>query len=125
TGGTLMGIARKLRELNPEIIVIGVEPTEQHHLSGLKNMRSQEKPDIFHEDELNEVVTVTDAQASYMTRALAEEEGLIVGMSSGAAAYAALTLVKKLDDGIVVTIFPDGGERYLSTDLFVGGSRKA
>lgn len=124
TGGTLMGVSRRLKELNPRIKIIGVEPTEQHHLAGLKNMHSQEKPAIFDSSLLDDVATVTDAQASHMARALAEKEGLLVGMSSGAAAYAALTLTRHLEEGVVAVLFSDGGERYLSTPLFKGKSFK-
>ncbi len=118
TGGTLMGVSRRLKELNPSIKIIGVEPTKHHHLAGLKNMRSQERPAIYDESLIDEVITVTDEQASHMARALAEKEGLLVGMSSGAAAYAALALTRHLDGGVVVALFADGGERYLSTRLF-------
>jgi cysteinyl-tRNA synthetase len=118
TSGTLMGISRRFRELKPEIQVIGVEPYLGHKIQGLKNMKEAYRPGIFDRKLLSEKVNIKDEDAYETSRLLAREEGLFVGMSSGAAAYVALQLAKELSQGVVVVILPDGGERYLSTTLF-------
>lgn len=119
TGGTLMGVGKRLKEKNQKIRVIGVEPTIGHKIQGLKNMSESKVPEIFDLDELDEVVTVKDEDAFRTARELAKKEGLLVGMSSGAAVFAALRVAKKAGEGKVIVAFaPDGGERYLSTELF-------
>jgi len=118
TSGTLMGMSRRLKELNPEIRIHGVEPYLGHKIQGLKNMKEAYRPGIFDRKQLDEKINVHDEDAYATSRLLAREEGLFVGMSSGAAAYAAIQLAGKLPKGIVVVILPDGGERYLSTTLF-------
>jgi cysteinyl-tRNA synthetase len=118
TSGTLMGISRRFSELNPEVQIIGVEPYLGHKIQGLKNMKEAYRPGIFDRKRLAEKVNIKDEDAYETSRLLAREEGLFVGMSSGAAAYVALQLAKKLPRGVIVVILPDGGERYLSTTLF-------
>jgi cysteinyl-tRNA synthetase len=118
TSGTLMGMSRRLRELNPEIRIIGVEPYLGHKIQGLKNMKEAYRPGIFDRKMLTEKVNIKDEDAYATSRLLAREEGLFVGMSAGAAAYVALQLARELPRGVIVTILPDGGERYLSTTLF-------
>jgi len=118
TSGTLMGASRRLRELNPEIKIIGVEPYLGHKIQGLKNMKEAYRPGIFNRKWLDEKVNIKDEDAYGTSRLLAREEGLFVGMSSGAAAFIALQLAKELPRGVIVAILPDGGERYLSTTLF-------
>jgi cysteinyl-tRNA synthetase len=118
TSGTLMGMSRRLRELNPEVRIIGVEPYLGHKIQGLKNMKEAYRPGIFDRKRLEEKVNIKDEDAYETSRLLAREEGLFVGMSSGAAAYVALQLAKDLPRGVIVVILPDGGERYLSTTLF-------
>lgn len=119
TTGTLMGMERRLHEHSPDIQVIGVEPTKGHAIQGLKNMSESIVPEIFERDRLNRVVTVEDRPAFATTEALALEEGLFVGMSSGAAVWAALRVAAEMTpDDIVVTILCDRGDRYLSTNLF-------
>ncbi len=118
TSGTLMGLSRRLKEFNPEIRIIGVEPYLGHRLQGLKNMKEAYQPEIFEKRLLDEKVNVEDEPAFEMTRRLAREEGLMVGMSSGAAMAVAAEIAKTLAQGTLVVIFPDGGERYLSTPLF-------
>jgi cysteinyl-tRNA synthetase len=118
TSGTLMGLSRRLKAYNPDIRILGVEPYLGHRLQGLKNMREAYQPEIFEKRLLDEKINVEDEPAFEMTRRLAKEEGLMVGMSSGAAMVVAADVVKNLDSGSVVVIFPDGGERYLSTPLF-------
>jgi len=118
TTGTAMGISRRLKEYNPAVKIIGVEPYLQHKIQGLKNMKESYRPGIFDKNCLDEKVNILDEDAFEMSRRLAREEGLLVGMSSGAAMHVALQKAKDLDEGIIVVIFPDSGERYLSTDLF-------
>ena len=118
TTGTLMGLSRRLKELRPDIRIIGVEPYLGHRLQGLKNMKEAYRPEIYEKDRLDEKVNVEDEESFEMTRQLARQEGLFVGMSSGAAMVVAADVARKMDRGTVVVIFPDGGERYLSTALF-------
>jgi len=118
TSGTLMGLSRRLKEFNSEIRIIGVEPYLGHRLQGLKNMKEAYQPEIFEKRLLDEKVNVEDEPAFEMTRRLAREEGLMVGMSSGAAMVVAAEVARTLEQGMLVVIFPDGGERYLSTPLF-------
>jgi cysteinyl-tRNA synthetase len=118
TTGTLMGTSRRLRELNPGVGIVGVEPYLGHRIQGLKNMKEAYLPGIYDRAALTDKVNVEDDAAYEMARVLARKEGLLVGMSSGAAMHVALELVRGLDGGVVVVLLPDGGERYLSTPLF-------
>jgi cysteinyl-tRNA synthetase len=118
TTGTLMGVSRRLKELNAKVEIVGVEPYLGHKLQGLKNMKEAYCPEIFNKKLLDRKVNIEDEKAFEMARRLAKEEGLFVGMSSGAAMAAALEEAKVREQGTIVTIFPDSGERYLSTTLF-------
>ena len=118
TGGTLMGVSRRLKEYNPRIRIIGVEPHEDTPIPGLKNMKISYMPRIFDESKLDEKIVVRVEDAVKMARLLARKEGLLVGLSSGAAMYAAIKKSKELDRGVIVVLFPDGGEKYMSTLLF-------
>ena len=118
TTGTTMGISKRLKELNPQIKIIGVEPYLKHKIQGLKNMRESYRPGIFDKARLDEKVNILDEDAFEMSRRLAREEGLLVGMSSGGAMFVALQKAKLLEEGLIVVILPDSGERYLSTELF-------
>ncbi|MDD5154100.1 MAG: cysteine synthase, partial [Desulfovibrionales bacterium] len=118
TTGTAMGVSRYIKEQNPAVKIIGVEPYLKHKIQGLKNMKESYKPGIFDKNRLDEIINIHDEEAFAMARRLAKEEGLFVGMSSGAAMAAALEVARRMAKGVVVTIFPDGGDRYLSTDLF-------
>ncbi|MBI4703714.1 MAG: cysteine--tRNA ligase [Deltaproteobacteria bacterium] len=118
TTGTLMGCSRRLREYDPKIRIIGVEPYLGHKIQGLKNLKEAYVPGIYDPAALDEKVNVEDEAAYDMARRLAREEGLLVGMSSGAALHVACGLARELGSGVIVTILPDGGERYLSTALF-------
>ncbi|MCG6892471.1 MAG: cysteine synthase [Desulfobacteraceae bacterium] len=118
TTGTLMGMARKLKEYDPRIQVVGVEPYLGHKLQGLKNMKEAYRPEIFEKERLDEKVNIEDEEAFDMARQLARQEGLFVGMSSGAAMAVARKKAETLKEGVIVAIFPDSGERYLSTPLF-------
>jgi cysteinyl-tRNA synthetase len=118
TTGTAMGVARRLREQERPVYIIAVEPYMGHKIQGLKNMKESYVPGIFDKEILDEIVHVEDAEAFETARKLAREEGLFVGMSSGAAMAVALRTAQGLGKGIIVAILPDGGERYLSTNLF-------
>ncbi len=118
TTGTLMGTSRRLKEYNPEIKIIGVEPYLGHKIQGLKNIKESYRPEIYEKERLDKKVNVDDEAAFEMTRRLAREEGIFGGMSAGAAMAVAEEEVKSLSEGVMVVILPDGGERYLSTPLF-------
>jgi cysteine synthase B len=121
TGGTIMGMGRYLKEVDPAIKVIAVEPDEAlHGLEGLKHMASSIVPGIYHEEELDDKVPVSTEEAYAMVYRLSQEEGVLVGQSSGAAMFAALKLARKLRNATVVTVFPDFGDKYLTTNLWVG-----
>jgi cysteinyl-tRNA synthetase len=118
TSGTLMGMSRRLKEFNPDIRIIGVEPYLGHKIQGLKNMKEAYQPGIFDKRLLDGKINIDDEEAFEMTRRLAREEGMFVGMSSGAAMAIACKQALEMDSGLIVVIFPDSGERYLSTSLF-------
>lgn len=118
TSGTAMGILRAMKERNPAIQVIAVEPYSGHKIQGLKNMKESYVPGIFDRYALDRIMHVRDEDAFEMARRLAREEGIFAGMSSGAAMAAAVQVAAERQDGIVVTVLPDGGDRYLSTNLF-------
>jgi len=118
TSGTLMGMARFLKEQNPNIQVIGVEPTLGHKVQGLKNMMEAIVPAIYNEAQLDGKIVIDDETAFDTTRRLAIREGIFAGMSSGAAVAGALAMAKKMTEGTIVTLLPDRGDRYLSTTLF-------
>ncbi len=115
TSGTLMGTGRYLKEQLPHVKVIAFQPDAPFHgLEGLKHMPSAIKPEIYEEAFADEQVEVQTEAAHAMVKRLAREEGLFVGISSGAAAVAALAVASQLDEGVVVTVFPDAGYKYLS-----------
>ncbi len=120
TGGTIMGTGRALKERNPAIAVIGVEPDDAFHgLEGLKHMASSIVPGIYHENELDEKIPVGTEDAYDMVHKLGTVEGIVVGQSSGANLVGALEVARRLEHGVVVTIFCDFGVRYLSTNLWI------
>jgi len=118
TAGTLMGVRNFLKEQKPQVRVVGIEPPEGHTIQGLKNMTESVVPGIYEPDLLDDKLTICDEEAFETTRLLAAREGLFVGMSSGAAVAGALHVARQMRSGIVVTILPDRGDRYLSTTLF-------
>jgi len=118
TTGTLMGVSKRLKKYNPDIKIIGVEPYLGHKIQGLKNMKEAYRPEILEKNRLDKIVNIEDEEAFEMTRKLAKKEGLFVGMSSGAAMVIAGKEAEAMTEGTIVVIFPDGGERYLSTPLF-------
>ena len=106
TSGTLMGLERRLKEYNPDIQIIGVEPYLGHKIQGLKNMKEAYRPEIFEKNRLDQIVNIDDEEAFEMTRKLAKQEGLFVGMSSGAAMVIAQKQAEKMAEGMIVVIFP-------------------
>jgi cysteine synthase B len=115
TSGTFMGIGRRLREYREEIRLVSVQPdTALHGIEGLKHMETAIRPGIYDPTLADEDVTVTTERAYALTRALAAKEGLLVGVSSGAALAACLDLAKRIREGVIVTVFPDSGTRYLT-----------
>ncbi|MFH1647289.1 MAG: cysteine synthase family protein [Chloroflexota bacterium] len=118
TTGTLIGAGRYLKEKNRNIRVIGVEPTQGHTIQGLKNMKESVVPKIYDPGLFDEKITVEDGDAFETARRLAVREGLFTGMSSGAAVAGAVKVAATMKKGVIVTVLPDRGDRYLSTTLF-------
>lgn len=118
TTGTLMGTSVRLKEHDRGIQIIGVEPNLGHRIQGLKNMSESIVPGIYDPSRLDEKLNVEDDDAFQTTRRLVLEEGLFVGMSSGAAMWVGLKKAAELRDGTIVVVLPDRGDRYLSTALF-------
>ncbi|UCE84136.1 MAG: cysteine--tRNA ligase [Deltaproteobacteria bacterium] len=118
TTGTAIGLTRRMKEYLEDVCMIAVEPYMGHKIQGLKNMKESYVPGIFDKEILDEIVHIEDAEAFETARRLARQEGLFVGMSGGAAMAAALRKASELKQGTIVAILPDGGERYLSTNLF-------
>jgi cysteine synthase len=117
TGGTLMGASRKLRERDPGMKVVAVEPFPNSRIQGLRNLADY-MPPIFDISVLDEKMNVDDRSAFTMSRALVSEEGLFVGISSGAAMCEAVHQATTMQSGTVLVVFPDRGDRYLSTECF-------
>jgi len=118
TSGTIMGVGMGLKEKNPDIKIIEAHPVKGHYIQGLKNMEEAIVPEIYDPSQIDHSVMIESEEAFEMSRQIVAEEGIFVGMSSGAAMLAALKVIETLDSGFVVVIFPDRGEKYLSTDLF-------
>lgn len=121
TGGTVMGTGRYLKSQDKAVQVIAVEPADAFHgIEGLKHMESSIVPGIFKEQELDSKIGVATDDAYDMVYEIAASEGMLVGQSSGAALCGALEVARQLDEGLLVVIFPDFGDRYLSTNLWMG-----
>jgi len=118
TSGTIMGVGKALRENNPAIKIVCAHPVKGHYIQGLKNMEEAIVPSIYDPSKIDETIMVETEAAFDMTRQIVKEEGVFVGMSSGAAMYAAIKIAEKIESGVIVVIFPDRGEKYLTTDLF-------
>ncbi|MEM3386377.1 MAG: cysteine synthase family protein [Nitrososphaerales archaeon] len=117
TTGTLMGVSKKLKEKNPKLKIIGVEPHKNTPIQGLKNLEVQYVPRIWNPALIDEKIVVTLQEAEDTARLLTLKEGIFCGPSSGAIFYAALKKAEELDSGVILAILPDGGEKYLSTTL--------
>jgi len=120
TSGTIMGVGKALKENNPRIKIVCAHPVRGHYIQGLKNMEEAIVPSIYDPSRIDETVMVETEDAYKMARNIIREEGIFVGMSSGAAMYAALKIAEKINSGNIIVIFPDRGEKYLSTNLFSG-----
>lgn len=121
TSGTLMGAGRRLKAFNPGIQLIGVQPDSPFHgLEGLKHMATAIVPGIYRPELVDRQLTVRTEEAYAMVRRLAREEGLFVGVSAGAALVAALEVARELERGVIVTVFPDSGYKYLSERFWTG-----
>ena len=118
TSGTIMGVGKVLKEHNPKIKVVSAHPVKGHYIQGLKNMEEAIVPSIYDPSQIDITIMVETEAAYETTRQIVAKEGIFVGMSSGAAMYAALETAKQVDSGTIVVIFPDRGEKYLSTKLF-------
>ena len=119
TSGTLMGTAKRLKELNPDIRIIEAHPVRGHYIQGLKNMEEAIVPEIYDPARIDISIKIDSEEAFAMARRVIREEGIFCGMSSGAAMLAALRVVETIPQGLIVCIFPDRGEKYLSTKLFL------
>ncbi len=118
TTGTIMGTARYLRQVQPAIRVVGVQPTEGARIPGIRRWPQEYLPRIYHPEQVDRIIDVSQDEAEEMTRRLAREEGILAGISSGGAVAAALRLAASLESGVIVVIICDRGERYLSTGVF-------
>ncbi len=118
TCGTLMGLSRFLREKDPKIRIVAVEPTEKHEQQGIRNLTANRVPEIFDPAFADERLICRDEDAYHWARELALKEGIFAGISSGSAIWGALEVVKRMKWGVVVAILPDRGEKYLSTPLW-------
>ena len=118
TSGTIMGVGKVLKEHNPEIKIVSAHPVKGHYIQGLKNMEEAIVPTIYDPSKIDITVMVETEIAYEMARQIVKKEGIFVGMSSGAAMYAASQIALQIESGTIVVIFPDRGEKYLSTKLF-------
>jgi cysteine synthase B len=119
TSGTFMGTGRALRRFNPAIKLISFQPDSPFHgLEGLKHMPTALVPRIYDESLADENLSVTTEDAHRMVRSLARQEGLLVGISAGAALAASLQVARRIGVGVLVTVFPDGAEKYLSESFW-------
>ena len=124
TSGTFMGVGRRLREFRRDVRLISVQPDSPlHGVEGLKHMETAIRPGIYDPSMADEDVRVATERAYAYTRRLASEEGLLVGVSSGAALAASLDLAARIREGVIVTIFPDSGTRYLTERFWEAGAR--
>jgi len=118
TSGTIMGVGKALKENKPSIKIVCAYPEKNHYIQGLKNMEEAIVPEIYDPDQIDENITVSSEESFEIARQIVKKEGIFVGMSSGAAMLAAMKLSEKIDKGNIVVIFPDRGDKYLSTGLF-------
>ena len=118
TSGTIMGVGKALKENDPRIKIVEAHPVKGHYIQGLKNMEEAIVPSIYDPSKIDESILVETEAAFEMSRKIIKHEGIFVGMSSGAALFAAIEVAKKIRTGRIVVIFPDRGEKYLSTSLF-------
>ena len=118
TTGTIMGVSRYLKEKNPDIQIVGCQPTEESSIPGIRRWTPEYVPKIYSPERVDRIIDISQTEAVAMTRLLARKEGIFAGMSSGGAASAAIRLSRELTEGLIVFIACDRGDRYLSSDLF-------
>jgi len=118
TTGTIMGTSRYLKEVNPEVQIVGVQPAEGASIPGIRRWPAEYLPSIFEASRVDQTIDVEQEDAETVTRRLAAEEGIFCGISSGGAVAAALELAKQVENAVIVTIICDRGDRYLSTGVF-------
>lgn len=118
TTGTIMGVSRYLKEQNPGVQIIGTQPTDGSRIPGIRRWSPEFLPEIFEPERVDRTIDVSEENARKTTQRMAQEEGILAGMSSGGALYAALQLAEELESGVIVCISCDRGDRYLSSDLF-------
>ncbi|MDH4091239.1 MAG: cysteine synthase CysM [Cyclobacteriaceae bacterium] len=118
TTGTIMGVSRFLKEQNPQIQIVGTQPTEGSSIPGIRRWSPEFLPKIFEAKRVDRTIDISEEDARTFTKRLAREEGILAGMSSGGALCAALKIADEIDAGVIVFIVCDRGDRYLSSDLF-------
>ncbi len=118
TTGTIMGVSRYLKEQNPQVQIVGTQPVEGSSIPGIRRWSPEFLPKIFERERVDRIIDVSEENARTMTRRLAKEEGILAGMSSGGALFAALKIAEEIEQGVIVFIICDRGDRYLSSDLF-------
>lgn len=118
TTGTIMGVSRYLKEQNPQVRIIGVQPSEGSSIAGIRRWPKEYLPEIYDATRVDQIIDVTQQEAEETTRELATQEGIFAGVSSGGAVAAALKLSADVNNAVIVSIISDRGDRYLSTDLF-------
>jgi len=118
TTGTIMGCSMFLKEQNPEIQIVGCQPTEESSIPGIRRWPKEYLPKIFDASRVDRVIDIAQADATQKARELARQEGVFAGMSSGGAFHAALQVANEIEEGVIVFIVCDRGDRYLSSDLF-------
>jgi len=118
TTGTIMGVSKYLKEQNQDIRIVGTQPTDGSSIPGIRRWSKEFLPKIFDPSRVDRVVDVSQEEATMMTRRMAKEEGILAGMSSGGALHAALKIAAEIEEGVIVCITCDRGDRYLSSDLF-------
>ena len=118
TTGTIMGISRYLKEQNPEVQIVGTQPTDGSSIPGIRRWSPEFLPKIYEPKRVDRIIDVSTEEATAMTRRLAKEEGILAGMSSGGAMTAALKIASEIEEGVIVSIVCDRGDRYLSSELF-------
>jgi S-sulfo-L-cysteine synthase (O-acetyl-L-serine-dependent) len=118
TTGTIMGVSRYLKEQNPKISIVGIQPKDGAKIPGIRRWPKEYLPKIFEPERVDRIIDVSQEESTSMARRLAREEGIFAGMSSGGAVAAALKLADQLEEGLLVCIICDRGDRYLSSTLF-------
>lgn len=118
TTGTIMGVSRYLKEQNPNIQIVGTQPTDGSRIPGIRRWSPEFLPKIFEADRVDRTIDISEENATKMTQRMAKEEGILAGMSSGGALHAALEIAQEIESGVIVCITCDRGDRYLSSDLF-------